>query len=383
MAELFEVRNLFLDHSWNYGLDLPVEKREALSRGDTSGLIVHSLLVNVCQLLGYLIATHRSSSAMWLYFEDQTEGEVMQACIISEVLRRSPHTLDPVTTMQVYSLFARYYGTKGDTATFAQLFDQLGNIVRGTLADLGLDDTLPLLHVPQLATSSSLPRASAQEARSAFSGVMWLEFGVCLVLKLPPMLDLSIWATHQTDTETNFIRAKSALVLYDTRQLVADWGRWPVGHPASTLWSMRYSNLIEDIYAHLKVINTSVLEEAFIHETQVLTLKSCVLVALAALVELYALFAPYQPDSRRRHSETVQQIAAITGMFALRDFQYLDASLALCWSIALRPICADHPSAAGEDFSHVHSHGILQSGLNIIREAHERLSRASPYVFEV
>jgi hypothetical protein len=49
--------------------------------------------------------------------------------------------------------------------------------------------------------------------------------------------------------------------------------------------------------------------------------------ALAALAQLYALFAPFQPESRRRHAELVEEIAAITSMFSKEDFQYLDATL--------------------------------------------------------
>ncbi|KAJ6576894.1 hypothetical protein DFH09DRAFT_1077848 [Mycena vulgaris] len=210
----------------------------------------------------------------------------------SEVLRRSPHTHDPVTTMQVYSLFALYYGTKGDTATFARLFNHLGDIV---LRNLATWDWMIPLHRLSLSARGAVclfwndvvgirsvfgPEAPA-DARSFHLGEVPTAGGR---------------ATHQTDTETNFMRAKNVLVLYDARQLVADWGRWP--------------------------------GESFIRRVQVLALKSCVLVTLGALVELPALFAPVQPESCRKHSEVVQKVATITGMLSLREFQYLDPTLA-------------------------------------------------------
>ncbi|KAJ6470156.1 hypothetical protein DFH09DRAFT_1294366 [Mycena vulgaris] len=371
-AELFAVRNLFLDHAWSYGLDIPAEKLDALSRGDISGLVVHPLLVNVCQLLGYLMASHLPSET-WLYLEGQTTGEAAQASVIQDALQKTPNTLDLTTAMQVYTLLTKYYALKGDVITSAQAFDRLGNIVVQNITDLKFDDTLP-------SSTVSLPQLSAEETRAAFSGMIWLDLGRMVVVNLSPGLDPSIWAkfrqlaaTHQTCTEINFLRAKSALVLYDTRQLVVDWGRWHVGHPASTLWEMRHSNLIEDIHVHLNVIDTPVLEQIFIHEGQVLALKSCVLVTLGALVELHALFAPFQPESCRKHSEVVQKVATITGMLSLRDFQYLDPTLALCWSTALRPI----PAVKQGGDSSVLPHGIPQHGLDIIREAHKKLSQAN------
>ncbi|KAJ6571019.1 hypothetical protein DFH09DRAFT_1153547 [Mycena vulgaris] len=363
-AELVTLRNSFLDHSWNYGLDITAEKHDALSRGDTSGLVVHPLLVNVCQLLGYFIANHLPSGR-WLYLEGQTEGEAAQASLIFDTLRGD--ILDPLTTMQVYTPLALYYALKGDVATFAQLFDQLGNIVLRNLTGLGLDN---------------------RETRSAFSGMMWIELGRILVTKVPPMLDPSIWAefrqltaTYQAGTEINFLRAKSALVLYDTRQLVAEWPRLESAHSDSTLWSMRYSNLIEDIYTHLNVISKPVLRESFFHEAQVLIHKSCILVTLGALVELYAVFAPSQPESRSKHSEVIEKIAAITGTFSSRDFQYLDATLSVCWSIALRPVC-DARSPEWDDSSPLPSHLGTRAARDIIREAHQRLSQTTPCVFE-
>ncbi|KAJ6576883.1 hypothetical protein DFH09DRAFT_1361261 [Mycena vulgaris] len=383
-TELFAVRNLFLDHSWHYGLDITTEKRDAISRGDKSGAIVHPMLVNVSQLVGYLIASH-SQSETWVYLQDPTFGEAMHASRIFNILYSSADALDPVTTIQVYSLFALYYAAKGNVAMFAQLFDRLGGLVVRNLAVLGFEDILTLK--PLSESSLDLSPSPTPEVRSAFSGMMWLELGRSVVLKLPPILDPLILikfrqlaATHQTATEINFIRAKSALFLFDSRQLSVESARWESGHPPLPEWSQRCWTLTQDIYAHLSVINKPGLEVSFIHNAQVITLKNCIIMALAALAELYALRAPFNSESRREHGEVIEEIAAITSVFSVRDFQYMDATMGACWAIALRSIPDIGASKKRDEPGGVRPHGLA---LDIIREAHRRIWLATPYVPEV
>ncbi|KAJ6546201.1 hypothetical protein DFH09DRAFT_1321125 [Mycena vulgaris] len=378
LVELFAMRNLFLDHSWQHGLDISTEKRDAISRGDISGVIVHPMLVDICELFGYLIASHASSET-WLYLQEPTHAEATHAARIFDLLQGRPDVLDPVTTMQVHSLFALYYAEKGNVLAFAQLFDRLGGLVLRNLTALGFDDLALAYTTPQLELDFALYRhpCLTQEARSAFSGMMWLELGRSVVLKLPPILDPLILAkfrqlaaTHRTGTEINFIRAKSSLFLFDSWQLAAEAARWGSGPLASTEWSQRYWALAEDIHAHLSIINTPGLDVSFIHRAQVITFRSCIIMALAALAELYAVLAPFAPELRHKHGEVVEEISGITRVFSA---QGLSAS----WAIALRPI---FDTNASDKPSGVRSHG---PALGIIREAHRRISEATPYVPEV
>ncbi|KAJ7455099.1 hypothetical protein FB451DRAFT_1373281 [Mycena latifolia] len=382
-GELFALRNLFLDHSWHYGLTLTAEKRDALSRGDTSGLSVPPVLVNVCQLLGYLLANH-SKFGKWHYFLGQTDGEAAQAQIIRDILQSGD--LDPSTEMQVYCIFALYQGMKGDVPAFMELWDKLGTLVLRNLAMFALDDTMPVQYTPQLDSESCCPRGPAQELLSIFSEIIMLETGRTLVWKLPPSFDPSVLArfrqlvaTNRMGTELNLMRAKSFLFLFDSQQLVAEYGRHELAHPSSSAWSQRYWNLIEDIQAHLNEINTPLLEVSFIHQAQVLTLRICVTTAFAALADLYALFAPFQPESRRKHGEVIEQIAAIASMFYDKDFPYLDANLGVAWVTALRPISEDVPPAQWDDGSRACAQRLTQA-LDIIRECHRKLGQAVPYV---
>jgi small basic protein len=66
---------------------------------------------------------------------------------------------------------------------------------------------------------------------------------------------------------------------------------------------------------------------SFIHEAQVYTLKTCIIIALAALAQLYSLFAPFQPESERKYKDVIDEIANTMNMFVGKDFQYLDTTL--------------------------------------------------------
>lgn len=67
------------------------------------------------------------------------------------------------------------------------------------------------------------------------------------------------------------------------------------------------------------------MEMTFTHEAQVLTLRGCILLSLAALVDLYAIFAPSNLAARQSHAAAVDEMARISSIFVERDYQYLDA----------------------------------------------------------
>ncbi|KAJ6518106.1 hypothetical protein C8R47DRAFT_1205181 [Mycena vitilis] len=374
--ELFELRNLFLNHCWHYGLNVSAGKWDALSRGDASGRVVHPVLVHVCQLLGYHLAGRFPSSTQ-RFSQGPTAGrEAEQAMLIFDILQGSVDIPDPTTSMQVYNLLGGYYAMKGDFPIFTQLFEKLGQLVQNS-SILGLGESALVLDpASQLVPASCCPQGCAQEARSAFSSMIFIELTVALVPETPPILDPSLLAKfrrlaaiHRRDTELNFIRAKSALFLYDTQCLVAEWSNLDFDNPSRTAWSERYWHLVEDIHAHLAVINTPLIEVSFIHAAQVFTLKTCIIIALAALADLYALFAPFQPESLRQRNAIVNKIAGITSIFIGSDFDYLDRTLGTCWLIALRPLVCDEIT---------HPEGPSTMSLDIIRDCFQRLSLSTP-----
>ncbi|KAJ7278823.1 hypothetical protein C8J57DRAFT_1573595 [Mycena rebaudengoi] len=162
-AELFRVRNLFLEHGWQYGLNIPTEKRDAISRGDASGHIVHPVLIHVCQLLGYLLANH-SHEETWVYFQGQTDAEVEQTAAILDFLEGTPSLVpDPLTSLQAYTMLAIYCAQKVDLGGFRYLLAKAGEVVVEHQAALGLDDPPELDRCPQLDGSQFSPNGPAQQ----------------------------------------------------------------------------------------------------------------------------------------------------------------------------------------------------------------------------
>lgn len=100
-----------------------------------------------------------------------------------------------------------------------------------------------------------------------------------------------------------------------------------IGQTPSPTWFKRYWTLIDNIQALLNLLNMPLLQVSFIHEAQVLTLKICITFTLGALVDLYAVFAPYQSEPRSKHCDAVKEMAAVCSTFSLGDYQYLDCGL--------------------------------------------------------
>ncbi|KAJ7143296.1 hypothetical protein C8R43DRAFT_571516 [Mycena crocata] len=344
--ELFEVRNLFLEHGWQYGLSVTTEKRQALSIGSAD-----STLVNVCELLGYLLKSH-SHPDIWVSFDGQTEPETKLDSLIRDKLEGvAGPPPDPLLCLQAYTLLCLYSAHKEDISGAQEYVLKASNIVVHHAATLGLEDAPALEWCPMFDASYLSPHSVAEEIRAVFSQLIYLDACGTLFFHLDSNIDPGLLekfrrlaVVHRSDTEINFIRAKSILFLNDSRELVAAWNRWNFGDPPPTAWTKQYWSLIEDIHTHLIFVNTALIDVSCIPELQGAqpTLKICILMSLAALAELYGLFARSQADSRQKHREVVEKIIDITKGFSDGDYPFLDATLSICWYIASRRLYDDH-----------------------------------------
>jgi hypothetical protein len=87
-----------------------------------------------------------------------------------------------------------------------------------------------------------------------------------------------------------------------------------------------------DIHVLLDRRNQALIEMAFIPDLSLVlpTLKTCNILMLAALAELYAVLAPYQTEYLGKHLEVVANMANCASSFSAEDQENLDPTLAVC-----------------------------------------------------
>ncbi|KAJ7126284.1 hypothetical protein C8R44DRAFT_781532 [Mycena epipterygia] len=347
-TELFAVRNLFLEHCWQYGLNVSREKRDAIARGDTSGAIVHPVLIHGCQLMGYMIAS-REPTERWAYLKERTDIEVEQRQRVLDLLE-SPHpeVPDPVSCIQAYKLLALSSAFKMDLRGFQEFLGNAGNLALRHDVALGLDDSFEL--APRSETGIP-PCGPVEEGRSALAHMVYIEIAASILMKFPPKLPpvlhakfSRLAAKNNKETELNFVKASSVCLLLESQQLVAEWNRWESGYAIGIDWRERYRTLASTIQGRLQVLNTALVELTDLHELQALTFKGSLIMLLAALAELYAIFAPFHAETWRRHHNIISAIARIIRPFSTADHEYFDCTLSVCLDIASREILEQVPT---------------------------------------
>ncbi|KAK7033455.1 hypothetical protein R3P38DRAFT_3504461 [Favolaschia claudopus] len=361
--------------TWQYGLSIIAAKREAISAGDSSELIVAPLLVSVCELMGYLVKSNSPPEA-WVPFglPAATEAE-LERLVCSKLESPSGRGMEPLLRLQVCTLLSLYFAQKEDMRIAQEFLGTASNIVVQHSVALGLEHPLADVWSPTFDISYLAPHGVSDEARAAFSQMIYLDIQYGLIFKLPST------TLHWADTEINFVRAKSILSLHDSRHVAAAWKRWDFEQPTPVAWTKRYWSLIEEIYSHVNFLNTAVMDVSCIPVLQgaLPTLNTCLITSLAALAELYGLFALSQPESRQKHREVVSEIANITQRFSENDYQHLDPILSICWSIAWRTLPETLEwSMPGSDSTQ--DDNVFRSGLLFLHaECSRKLRRANHF----
>jgi hypothetical protein len=191
-------RSLFLNRCWQFGLNTSPEKQAAIARGDTSGAMVHSVFIPICQLFGYLLAGQLDAAGErhserfaylpghWIERETAQRARVLALLDAAVDTDTNPGAPDPLTRVQGYKLLAIYSAQRQNMREFEEFLGNASNIALRHHIALGLDSSIV----------------------NPFE---------------------SHWMIHQTENlkenELNFLRAKSALLLAHSRQLTAEWNR--------------------------------------------------------------------------------------------------------------------------------------------------------------
>ncbi|KAJ7042070.1 hypothetical protein C8F04DRAFT_1297544 [Mycena alexandri] len=252
---------------------------------------------------------------------------------------------DPLTTIIAYLGLSSYFFHKNDFHRGQEFWTLASDTVLKHDLDLAL--TVPIVE-NETTTYSLHPLTDASELRSAFSNLIFLALDVELVLAVPPIIkprlldqfDLLMDTQVVNNADLNFARAKSIRMLSQSRRVTAAWdaGKAQRQSPGAP-WFESYWKLIERLNAHIGSLNHTHLRISFLDaHTAELTVKLCLIVAIAALADLHGIFAPSHAESSRRYRDTVVEIVSISSTFTVDDCRYLDPILSLSWAIATKRI---------------------------------------------
>ncbi|KAJ7272799.1 hypothetical protein C8J57DRAFT_259523 [Mycena rebaudengoi] len=368
--KLFRLRDLFLQVAPQYGFSLSLKKLDAIAKGDMTGLVIHPVLVHVCHLFGYLLEFLKETGSLNRFGaeEESTYMRVIQGSL-NGMFGPTP---DPVTSILTCTTVSAYFFRKAQVDRGEEFLAAASktaleyDIDLACLGTVYSDKTLD-----QVQGFSAFPVNDADEMRAVFSHLINVATVIHLLVKNPLMVDArlvdkfrllmvcvlknnSTCVIHSfahsffflqstqvaTHVDMNFMRAKSVRLFAETRQLTSTWDGSALGSSSPILWFERYWKLIEQIHSHIALLQPASLQVSFIpdYHNIGLALKHSTILALAALADLHAIFAPSHTESSRRYRDALTGIVSISSTLSSDDFQYLGPILSLCWTVATQGI---------------------------------------------
>ncbi|KAJ7284501.1 hypothetical protein C8J57DRAFT_1216930 [Mycena rebaudengoi] len=343
--KLFRLRALFLQVAPQYGFSLSLKKLDAIAKGDMTGLVVHPVLVHVCHLWGHFLDFPKQNGTLADFeIEELTHMRLIQGSI-NGMFGPAP---TPITSLITYMTVSCYFFRKGLPNRGQEFLANASNAALEHDMDLACLGNVYSEKIDQ--RFSVFPNNDDDEIRATFSHLIYIGTVVHLTMKSPLVVDarlvdmfnllMSTQAATSTHVDVNFMRAKSIRLFAETRQLTSTWNGSASSPSPPALWFDRYWKLIEQIHLHIGLLQPAALKVSFIpdYHSIGLFLKLSTILALAALADLHAIFAPSHPESSRRYRDTLTETVSISSTFSSDDFQYLSPILSLCWTVATQGI---------------------------------------------
>nr|GAT46546.1 predicted protein [Mycena chlorophos] len=388
-------RNLFLEHRYHYGLGVSANKFAAIANGDISGIAIHPALVHAAELLG-TVQRYQSHPEGWLSFNSQSAAEVELEALVRKALDTPDAQMDPLTAVQTTMMLCLYSAQKEDIyvvletlAKASKLFIEHADTfaAEGDLCEMFVPSSgfgLPgnVKQRPQLVPSPYLlsARTHAEEVRAAIAQIVFMDIGCRLLLSLPSNVDPALvdrfrrLTTLHNDTTSNFLRAKSFLLLLDAQTLLHSWGNINSTPPSE--WSKRYRALVSQVQEHVAFV------DALLHQASapgyddpgaVVVLRVTALAARGALTQLYGLFATR--GAQAQFAETVHTVVHIISEFKDSDYEFLDPPLGIALVAVARTINGVDPSVLGYNGA--------QQAVMVLNDFNVRLRQGGPYSMQL
>ncbi|KAJ6480555.1 hypothetical protein C8R47DRAFT_1136156 [Mycena vitilis] len=399
VEELAGIRRLFLHHRTQLGLSVPDDTTDAILQGVADGIVLHPVLLHVCTLIGYMLA-HQLQNRAWICLPDGALREAEQLRLTLEALHETTHSaraLPPspgappravVACLQAVTLLSTYYFNKGDVARARELILTGSALVRRYDLD-GMAREPPPPPDPSLLVFKIVPGNLTGETQAAISQLVFTDLSYAVTLKIPSIIDPTLRDNFKTlinrpnaHVESNFVRAKSAALLYETQQLTAQWCRQPGLTEAETVeWQRTYWETMEALDAQRSVVAFTLTKMAFCPSLNrmALSMKVCALLVQTGLAALLSLFSASHPELKQKKYAAIGEIISISSLFTDEDCEFLDPILSACWTAIVGTL--DQCIALGPEATAESMHDLPAMAV-MIRKRNKALQRGLPFAVD-
>ncbi|KAJ7183367.1 hypothetical protein C8R46DRAFT_1307817 [Mycena filopes] len=386
LSEISHARKLFIDHRRQLGLGVRDETLAILADG-VANETLHSSVLHACQLLGYMLARHLQDNT-WVRLPDQSEREAAQMRLTLNALQHAE--IPPLAALQSATLLSFYFFSKGDIVRAREMVLTGNAIVRERDLDAVVEDPTPPAPGNRAYGFKVAPTTDAGELQAAVSQLVYLDLSYAITLQIPSLLDAELRDRFRTlisrpnvNAESNFIRAKSAFLLFEAQQIVARWYQEPaLSFDEGAEWQSKYWDNMEALDTHRAYISVALAKLAFcprLHNLG-LTLKVCAVMLHTGVSALFTIFAADYEELRDKKHAAVGEIIAISSTFTEEDCKYLDPILSACWTSIIGTL--DHCISLGAGAIEQSMHDIPAMA-GVIRQRNRTLQRVLPFAVDV
>lgn len=349
MTYSWHSRSTFLAHNVQIGVYLRESKWNAIKEGDYSGKAVHPAMLHLAQLIGGVLWRIHNKTDSLIINEDVELRNAIGA------IESTPP--DPATLLSIDCLLAWYHLFKRRVDEGRVYLVKAYQVV----VEYGLQLAAP---APDSVTPLIEPDEDTKEVITALSQLLYLDKAGIIVLSMPSVLNddydrqvknlpvsamdlragceahipripqlMQPWmARHCVVT----MRARSvyflqqALRLSRIRTETASKSMFRTSDytALSPDWYTQYWDTLEEVSQHVSILVPQMLKSTLCADPRHgVSLKVCMMIAMAAQVELHRLPATYHSESRQKVVDTVLEIVGLTKGFKDEDFVLLDPIL--------------------------------------------------------
>ncbi|KIP09139.1 hypothetical protein PHLGIDRAFT_347915 [Phlebiopsis gigantea 11061_1 CR5-6] len=340
----FELRSLFLNHQTQIGFYLREAKWQAVKNGDFSGLVVHRGLVHLSQLLG---------SLLWRIHHKTEVLVLSEAVEMQNLLNALEYPPDPATLVMMYTVLAWYHLYERKLEIGRQYLSKAVDVIMLNNLQFAMQPIDVMLSLEE-------PDENTKEYLTSMCQLLYMDKAAKIVLQMAPLMDATFDTQFRTLTfiqpwlskrSVVIMRCKSIILLQDCMRLSRMRADAMLGSTSRILehtalppeWYTQYWETLEDVTQHVALLYPQMLQASLCADPRHgLCLKVCIIVALAAQVELHRMPGSYHAESRQKSLSAILEVITLTKGLKGDDYDMLEPILGICFTIVANALRGDH-----------------------------------------